>query len=203
MASEGRLEGDNDADEGAVVPVVVAEYGTYPEATDSVGRLIAEGVDESKVSIVWSRLRQVEPGTARRFRARAVLVGAIGGAIAGGTTAILLSVFVVLEEGISPVMLVGTWSLAFAALGGAALFAWQHVRGGRPDLADAVELAAESYQVTVDDDVADVAIRRLGTAPAPAPEAAADIDIVADEPAAPEHQTAASLLAAPPPAPRT
>lgn len=183
------------------VPVVVAEYGTYPEAQSALERLRRDGVPDSKVSLVWSRLRQVE-SSGGRAEASAALEGAVGGACLGGAAGILLSLFVALEEGVSVVTVVVTWTIVVALLGAGWQVAIQRARRNRRSVSAIGELAAESYQVWVDDDAANRATAVLGAERTERPP---------DRPTggrrsrsaarARVHATAASLLASPPPAP--
>lgn len=174
-------------------PVIFADYSTYPEAQAAVDRLLADGVPPERVSIVWSRLRQVEPVSGGRGEARVALAGALGGGAAGGLAAILLNLFVPLANGMSAVPMLLTWTLSFAALGAFWQVVSQRFRGPGLDRSPDVELAAESYQVWVDEDVLPGA--RAGTQAAAPAEAAAPAggDGVV-------HATATSLLASPPPA---
>lgn len=181
-------------------PVVVADYGTYPEAHAALDQLLAAGVAESKVSLVWSRLRQVESPTTRRSTAAAALEGALAGASAGGLAAILISLFVRLQEGASIVGVVVTWTLAFAALGAGWRVVTDQLHRARHDLAGVGELAAESYQVWVDEDVAGQATARLSRHAAPT-EVVGRRKPGRSAARAKVHATAGSLLASPPPAP--
>jgi hypothetical protein len=165
MAASGERPDDDRSDPA---PVVVAEYSTYSRAQAALDRLLGQGLPHASVSLVWSRLRQIEPGRPARPDPSAVLEGALAGATIGGSAGILVSLSAQLQDGMSAVAVVAWWTIAFAVVGAVGR-AVAPLRRRDQRLPAGGELAAESYQLWVDDDVAPRAAAILGVESEPPP----------------------------------
>lgn len=132
--------------------VKLAEYTQYTDAQAAVDRLSDEGFPVRHVSIVWSRLRQVEYVTGRRTVATAARDGALSGLWFGSFLGLLLTLFVELDEDASAWGLILTYAIVGAVIG-AAFTAFTHwsKRGAR-DFSTMGRLDAEAYEVWVHPD---------------------------------------------------
>lgn len=174
-------------------PVVVSEHAAYGEARAAVEQLVRAGVPASAISIAWSRLRQVEPAAPRRRDGGPAFEGALAGALFGGAAAVLLTSFHPLAVGVSPLTAVATWTVVFAVLGSLWRLAASWLRRDRRFVPGA-ELAAEGYQLWVDEDQAEASVAVLDpVAPPPSATTSASAPARTDRPAA-VHRTATSLL---------
>jgi uncharacterized membrane protein len=144
---------------------VIASFDSYPDAERAVDHLSDEKFPVDRVSIVGRDLRLVEQVTGRVTLARAVLNGALSGALAGLLIGWLFTVFnwtnAVVARGW--LILDGLW---FGAVVGAlfGVLAYMLTRGRR-DFASVGAIQADHYDLLVDDEVADQAMRLLGLAP--------------------------------------
>lgn len=127
----------------------LVEYTRYAEAQAAVDKLSDEGFPVRHVSIVWSRLRQVEYVTGRRTVATAARDGALSGLWFGGFLGLLLTLFAELDDGTNAWGVVLTYAVVGAVIG-AAFMAFQHwsKRGAR-DFSTMGRLDAEGFEVWV------------------------------------------------------
>jgi uncharacterized membrane protein len=151
----------------------VASFTTYEDAERAVDYLSDHRFPVEHAAIVGRDLRYVEQVTGRMGRLDATLRGALSGGLTGVLIGWLFAVFDWFDPIVASGWLVfdGLW---FGMLVGAAMgFAGHLATGGRRDFASVPAMAAERYEVMVDDAVADEAKRLLaemrGEAPAPAP----------------------------------
>lgn len=147
----------------------LVEYPRYAEAQAAVDHLSDEGFPVRHVTIVWSRLRQVEYVTGRRTVATAARDGALSGLWFGGFLGLLLTLFVQLDEGASALGVIVSYAIVGAVLG-AVWMAFQHwTKRGARDFATRGRLDAESFEIWVDrDHLAEAAaILGLGTGTRP------------------------------------
>ncbi len=146
----------------APAPVMLAEYTRYADAQAAVDRLSDEGFPVRHVSIVWSRLRQIEYVTGRRTWLTAARDGVLSGLWFGSFLGLLLSLFVDLEEGASTLGVIVTYALVGAVIG-AIFMVVQHLgKRGQRDFSTLGRLDAEAYEVWVNPDHQAEAARILG-----------------------------------------
>ena len=157
-----------------VTQAKLAEYERYADAQKAVDTLSDEGFPVASVSIVWSRLRQIEYVTGRRTIGSAARDGILSGLWFGGFLGLLLSMFVELDEGTSAWSLILSYAL-FGAVLNAAFMAFRHwsTRGER-DFSTRGKLDAESYEVWVDAGRIAEAAAMVGV-PIPSPEPRTDL----------------------------
>ncbi len=138
------------ADRPTIAQTMLKSFDRYPDAQSAVDTLSDEGFPVKNVSIVWSRLRQVEYVTGRRTIGTAARDGALSGLWFGGFLGLLLSLFVELDEGASSLGLIVTYAAAGAVLN-AIFMAFRHwsQRGAR-DFSTVGKLDAEAFEVWVD-----------------------------------------------------
>lgn len=128
-------------------PVLLASYPHYKEAQHAVDRLSDEGFPVSKVSIVWSGLRQIEDVTGRRTAITAAAEGALSGAWFGLLIGLLFSAFADPSE--SALGIVVTYVIV-GAIGVAVWRAIAHVaQRGTRDFSTTRRIDAEEYQLWV------------------------------------------------------
>jgi len=147
---------------------VIASYPTYSEAEAAVERLTQTGFPVEHVSIVGRGLQYVEQVTGRMDWGRAALQGAMSGALIGVLIGWLFGVF----DWFTPTVAAGWLALDglwFGAVVGALFGLVGHalVRG-RHEFASVGSITAERYELLVDDDLADEAVRLLSD-PSPVP----------------------------------
>jgi hypothetical protein len=135
----------------------VGVYENYVEAQQVVDRLSDAGFPVDKVAIVGCDLRLVEQVTGRLTTGRAAGLGAAGGAWWGLFVGLLLGVFTV--SFVAPVLV----GLVLGALFGAGTGALAHAAlRGRRDFTSVQTLAADRYEVLVEEEAADEALSLLG-----------------------------------------
>ncbi len=134
----------------------IGGYETYAEAQQVVDRLSDAGFPVGKVAIVGCDLRLVEQMTGRLTTGRAAGLGAAGGAWWGLFVGLLLSVFTV--SFLAPVLV----GLFLGALFGAGTGALGHAAlRGRRDFTSVQTLAADRYEVLVEEAAADESLSLL------------------------------------------
>jgi hypothetical protein len=155
----------NAASPSTITQDKLVEYERYADAQRAVDQLSDQGFPVKNVSIVWSRLRQVEYVTGRRTVATAARDGALSGLWFGGFLGVLLSLFVELDEDASVFGLIITYAAAGAVLN-AIFMAYRHwsQRGAR-DFSTVGKLDAEAYEVWVDREYLTQATGILGVSP--------------------------------------
>ena len=151
----------------AVPPRKLVEYERYEAAQAAVDRLSDDGFPVEHVSIVWSRLRQIEYVTGRRTILTAAGQGALSGLWFGGFIGLLLSLFVELEEDTTAFGLIVSYALTGAVV--VAIFsAVRHfLQRGRRDFSTTGKLDAEAYEIWVEPAHLDRAAAMLGVTPLP------------------------------------
>jgi hypothetical protein len=135
----------------------IGSYPTYEAAQRVVDALADRKFPVEHVTIVGSDLRLVEQVTGRLTVARAALAGAATGAWFG--LLIGLVFWIVSPWALSAVIAGVGFGLLFGAILGAITHA---VTGGRRDFASVATLTASRYEVLVDAQYADEAMRLLG-----------------------------------------
>ena len=144
-------------------PVMLRGYERYEKAEAAVERLSREGFPVGRLTIVWSRLRRVEHVTGRRTVASAGRDGAISGLWFGTVIGLLMLVFVQLDEDTTAVGLLAAYALVGAAAGAGFSALVQTSRRGRRDFGSHDLLDAESFELWVDREYRDHALRILET----------------------------------------
>ncbi len=150
-------------------PRKLVGYERYEAAQAAVDTLSDEGFPVEHVSIVWSRLRQIEYVTGRRTVLTAAGQGALSGLWFGGFIGLLLSLFVELEEDTTAFGLIVSYALTGAVV--VAIFsAVRHwLQRGRRDFSTTGKLDAEAYEIWVEPSHVDRAAALLGVTPLPLP----------------------------------
>jgi uncharacterized membrane protein YeaQ/YmgE (transglycosylase-associated protein family) len=145
----------------------VATFGDYAEAQRAVDHLSDNGFPVDRVAIVGRGLRYVEQVAGRMTTGRAALAGAAQGAFVGALFGLLASLIFTLDPDPAIFLLV-LYGIVAGALFGAILGAAMHLAtGGERDFTSVSGLTAETFDIQVDDDVADRAaelLRALGPA---------------------------------------
>lgn len=140
----------------------IASFQTYADAEQAVDALSDRGFPVERVAIVGRGLELVEQVVGRLDYSRAALRGAVGGAVTGA----LIGWFFGLLSWVTPLigwLLLTVYGLIFGAIVGAAFGLLVHaLQGGRRDFASATFMRPATYELMVDEAVADDAVRTLG-----------------------------------------
>ena len=138
----------------------IASYSTYAEAERAVDWLSDHGFAVERSAIVGTGLRSVEQVTGRMTPGRAAVIGAGQGALIGSLFALLFGIFFSGPDFVELLL----YSLAVGALFGALYGAFfQYASsGGKRDFVSASSIQADRYDVQVDEEAADQAVRVLG-----------------------------------------
>src|SRR4051794_28798441 len=140
---------------------VVRSFSTYAEAERAVDQLADRKFPVERTAIVGHGLTLVEQVTGRMDYGRAALRGALSGAFVGVLIGWLFGAFNWFDPVVASGWLVldGLW---FGAVVGALVGLLIHaLSGGRRDFESFGSLRAERYDVVVDEEVADEAVRLL------------------------------------------
>lgn len=141
-----------------------ATYESYEQAQRAVDHLSDEGFAVERVSIVARDLRFVEQVTGRVGYGRAVLQSASSGAVAGALLGFVFGLFSLIDPLVSGLSL-ALYGLIFGAIVGAVIGLISHaLSGGRRDFASVGGMQAGRYDVMVDEDSAEEAVRLLSEA---------------------------------------
>lgn len=138
----------------------IASYSTYAEAERAVDWLADHGFAVERSAIVGTGLRSVEQVTGRMTPGRAARIGAGQGALIGALFALLFGIFFTGPEFVELLL----YSLALGALFGA--LTQYAASGGKRDFVSAPSIQADRYDVRVDEEAADEAMRVLSGMPA-------------------------------------
>lgn len=138
---------------------VLGTFPTYAGAEKLVDRLSDRGFAVEHVRIVGNGLRSVEYVTGRLTNGRAALAGAASGAWFGLLLGLLLGLF---DSGSAWLSVLLGGLLIGAVWGGLFGLLAHSATRGRRDFASVKGLEAAEYQVHVDADLADEAIRASG-----------------------------------------
>jgi hypothetical protein len=142
----------------------ITSYSTYAEAERAVDWLSDHGFAVERSAIVGTGLRSVEQVTGRMTPGRAAAIGAGQGALIGALFALLFGIFFTGPE-FAQLLL---YSLAVGGLFGAlyGALAQYAASGGKRDFVSASNIVADRYDVQVDEEAADQAMRVLSEMPA-------------------------------------
>ncbi|WP_026204850.1 general stress protein [Actinomycetospora chiangmaiensis] len=140
----------------------IGSFPDYAAAEQAVDALSDRGFPVHRVAIVGRDLELVEQVTGRLDYPRAALRGAAGGAVTGALLGWLFGLFSWIVPLIG-LLLLTVYGLIFGAVVGAVLGLLVHaLQGGRRDFASVTAMRPARYEVMVDEDVADDAVRLLG-----------------------------------------
>ncbi|MET7884649.1 general stress protein [Streptomyces avermitilis] len=140
----------------------VASYTTYREAERAVDHLSDHGFPVERVAIIGQDLRLVEQVIGRMDYGRAVLHGAASGALPGVLIGWLFGLVNWLDPVVSALLL-ALYGLIFGAIVGALSGMLLHaLQGGRRNFASLRSMQPSRYEVVVDEEVADEAVRLIG-----------------------------------------
>jgi hypothetical protein len=140
----------------------VASYETYREAERAVDHLSDHGFPVERVAIIGQDLRLVEQVIGRMDYGRAALHGAASGALPGVLIGWLFGLVNWLDPVVSALLL-ALYGLIFGAIVGALFGMLLHaLQGGRRDFASIRSMQPSRYEVVVDEEVADEAVRLIG-----------------------------------------
>ncbi|GHJ47637.1 hypothetical protein Cs7R123_49790 [Catellatospora sp. TT07R-123] len=152
------------ADSRATGQVVIATYDDYPAAERAVDHLSDQGFPVERTAIAGRGLSLVEQVTGRLTMGRAALQAAVSGAVMGALLAWLFGFFNWVSPLVSLLLLV-LYGILFGAVAGALMgLAGHALSGGRRDFASVSAMQAERYQILVEADAADEAMRLLEAA---------------------------------------
>ena len=141
--------------------VVVASYGSYPEAQRAVDYLSDERFPVERVAIVAEDLRLVEQVTGRRGYGKAALQGAGSGALIGLIFGFFLGLFNVVGPLVSAFFLGIVWLIYGAIIGLIVGLIGHALSGGQRDFSSIGGIQAGRYNVMADEEVADEASQLL------------------------------------------
>lgn len=153
------------ARESAPATPVRRSIGTFPhyaDAAQAVDALSDRGFPVERVAIVGRDLQLVEQVTGRMDYPKAGLRGATGGAVTGAFIGWLFALFAWVTPLIGWLLLIVYGAVLGAIVGaiiGAIVYALQR---GRRDFASVTMMRPDSYELMVDEAVADEALRLLG-----------------------------------------
>jgi hypothetical protein len=137
----------------------IATYNSYEDAQRAVDFLSDRQFPVERVSIIGRDLHYIEQVTGRLTTARAALAGGLQGALIGFLFGALFGLFFTLPEAYVLVLLYG---VVAGALFGALIGAIAHAAtGGRRDFSAVQGIGANRYELLVDEEVADEAVRLL------------------------------------------
>ncbi|MFD7185390.1 general stress protein [Streptomyces sp. NPDC059904] len=140
----------------------VAAYETYQEAEHAVDHLSDHGFPVERVAIVGQDVRLVEQIIGRMDYGWAALHGAASGALPGVLIGWLFGLVNWLDPVVSALLL-ALYGLIFGAIVGALFGMLLHsLQGDRRDFASLRSMQPSRYEVVVDEEVADEAVRLLG-----------------------------------------
>ncbi|MDI1463400.1 glycine zipper family protein [Catellatospora sp. KI3] len=149
------------ADSRTTGQVVIATYDNYADAERAVDHLSGEGFPVERTAIAGRGLTLVEQVTGRLSLGRAALQSGVSGAVMGGLLAWLFGFFNWVTPLVSLLLLV-LYGVLFGAVAGALMGMAGHVLSGRRrDFASVAAMQAERYQILVESDAADEAMRLL------------------------------------------
>jgi hypothetical protein len=141
----------------------VATFGDYAEAQRAVDHLSDNGFPVDRVAIVGRGLRYVEQVAGRLTTGRAALAGAAQGSFIGALFGLIASLVFTLDPDPAIFVLVLYGIVAGALFGGFFGAAMHVVTGGERDFTSVSGLTAETFEIQVDEDVADRAAELLRT----------------------------------------
>ncbi|MCX4420281.1 general stress protein [Streptomyces mirabilis] len=140
----------------------VASYKTCREAERAVDHLADHGFPVERVAIIGRDVRLVEQVIGRMDYGRAALHGAASGVLPGVLIGWLFGLVNWLDPVVS-VLLLALYGLIFGAIVGALFGMLLHaLQGGRRDFASLRSMQPSRYEVVVDEEVADEAVRLIG-----------------------------------------
>ncbi|MGD9527862.1 general stress protein [Pseudonocardia sp.] len=138
--------------------ISTADYATAERIVDT---LSDRGFPVERVAIIGHDMQLVEQVTGRMTYGRAAWRGALSGALPGALIGWIFGVFSWVDPLIAGLLL-GLYGLVIGAALGAIVGLIIHaMQGGRRDFASVVLMQPQRYEVLVDADVADEAIRLL------------------------------------------
>jgi hypothetical protein len=147
---------------GAPVCRSIATFHHYADAEQAVDALSDRGFPVQRVAIIGRDLELVEQVTGRMDYPKAAMRGAAGGAVTGALIGWLFAALSLITPLIGWLLLALYGALFGAAVGavfGLLIHAMQH---GRRDFASATYMRPRTYELMVDEPVADEAAHILG-----------------------------------------
>ena len=141
----------------------IGSFTRYEAAERAVDRLSDLGFPVDRVAIIGQDLQTVEQVTGKMDYPRAAWRGALSGAVPGALIGWLFGIFSWVNPLIAGLLLAVYGLIIGAVIGaivGVIIYALQ---GGRRDFASVVMMRPQRFEVVVDDDVADEALRLLAT----------------------------------------
>jgi hypothetical protein len=139
----------------------VGSYGSYREAEQAVDYLADNRFPVERIQIVGRDLQTVEQVTGRMSYGRAALNGALQGALLGLLFGWLFGLFNWVDPVVASLTLAINGLFVGAVIGALLGMLFHAMTGGRRDFASVSGMRASRYEVLVDDEVADQAIRLL------------------------------------------
>jgi hypothetical protein len=166
MSQPWHHQGRQSADRGAAAshrrPVGV--FTNYADAERTVDRLSDLGFPVERVAIIGHDLQMVEQVTGRLNYGGAALKGAVSGAIPGALIGWIFGLFNLISPLVASIVL-AFYGLIIGAVVGAVLGLVMHaLQRGRRDFDAVTTMVPSSFEVVVDEDVADEAARLLADA---------------------------------------
>ncbi|WP_458248409.1 general stress protein [Streptomyces sp. MAI_2237] len=139
----------------------VASYATYQDAERAVDHLTDQGFPVQKVAIIGQDMRMVEQVIGRMGYGEAALHGAAAGALPGVLVGWIFGLLNWLDPVVSGLLL-ALYGMLFGAVVGALFGVLLHAaQGGHRNFASVRSIEPSRYDVVVDENVADEAVRLL------------------------------------------
>jgi hypothetical protein len=142
----------------------VASYTDYADAERAVDRLVDHGFPVERVAIIGQDLQTVEQVTGRLNYPTVAWRGAVSGAVPGALLGWIFGLFDWADPLVSALLLALYGLLIGAVIGALIAVALYALQGGRRDFASVTYMRPRSFELVVDDEVADQASRLLGEA---------------------------------------
>jgi hypothetical protein len=141
----------------------VASFARYEDAERAVDRLSDLGFPVERVAIIGQDLQTVEQVTGKMDYPRAAWRGALSGAVPGALIGWIFGIFDLVNPLVAGLLL-ALYGLIIGAIIGAIIGVIIYaLQGGRRDFASVVMMRPQRFEVVVDDEVADEALRLLAT----------------------------------------
>ena len=139
----------------------VASYPSYADAERAVDRLADLDFPVERVAIIGQDLETVEQVTGKLDYPTVAWRGAVSGAVPGALLGWIFGLFDWADPLVSALLLALYGLLIGAVIGAVIAMILYALQGGRRDFASVTVMRPRRYEVVVDDDVADQAVRLL------------------------------------------
>jgi hypothetical protein len=144
----------------------IGVFTNYADAERAVDQLSDLGFPVERVAIIGHDLRMIEQVTGRLNYGGAALKGAVSGAFPGALIGWIFGIFNLINPLVASVILAFYGLIIGVVVGGVLGLVMHALQRGRRDFDAVTTMVPTSFEVVVDEDVADEAARLLADAPA-------------------------------------